>query len=75
MVEIIAGAGLADAAAQLPKDFSIVVSILFNLANIRHAQGDIYDFERIIGSSGALEKVLTSIQPAIRSSLERNAAE
>ena len=29
------------ALAQLPKDFSIVVSVLFNLANIRHAQGDI----------------------------------
>ena len=25
---------------------------------LRHAQGDIYDFDRIIGSSGALEKVL-----------------
>ncbi len=29
------------ALAQLPKDFSIVVSVLFNLANIRHAQGNI----------------------------------
>jgi len=34
----------ADAALELttlPKDFAIVVSILFNLANIRHAQGEI----------------------------------
>jgi class 3 adenylate cyclase/tetratricopeptide (TPR) repeat protein len=29
------------ALAQLPKDFSIVVSVLFNLANIHHAQGNI----------------------------------
>ena len=29
------------ALTQLPEDFSIVVSALFNLANIRHAQGDV----------------------------------
>src|SRR5207344_161712 len=34
---------------------------------LRHAQGDIYDFERIIGSSGALEKVLTVVRKVARS--------
>src|SRR6187397_1974664 len=29
---------------------------------LRHAQGDIYDFDRIIGSSGALEKVLSVVR-------------
>ena len=29
---------------------------------LRHAQADIYDFERIIGSSGALEKVLGTVR-------------
>ncbi len=28
---------------------------------LRHAQGDIYDFDRFIGSSGALEKVLVVV--------------
>src|SRR6266403_3699316 len=34
---------------------------------LRHAQGDIYDFERIIGSSGALEKVLTVVRKVAKS--------
>ncbi|MBI3047846.1 MAG: sigma-54-dependent Fis family transcriptional regulator [Acidobacteria bacterium] len=34
---------------------------------LRHAQGDIYDFERIIGSSGALEKVLGVVRKVARS--------
>ena len=34
---------------------------------LRHAQGDIYDFDRIIGSSGALEKVLGIVRKVARS--------
>jgi Nif-specific regulatory protein len=34
---------------------------------LRHAQGDIYDFERIIGSSGALEKVLDVVRKVAKS--------
>jgi len=34
---------------------------------LRHAQGDIYDFDRIIGSSGALEKVLGVVRKVARS--------
>src|SRR5246127_5421651 len=34
---------------------------------LRHAQGDIYDFERIIGSSGALEKVLAVVRKVAKS--------
>src|SRR5213075_792920 len=34
---------------------------------LRHAQGDIYDFERIIGSSGALEKVLDIVKKVAKS--------
>jgi Nif-specific regulatory protein len=34
---------------------------------LRHAQGDIYDFDRIIGSSGALEKVLSVVRKVARS--------
>ena len=34
---------------------------------LRHAQGDIYDFDRIIGSSGALEKVLGIVRKVSRS--------
>jgi Nif-specific regulatory protein len=34
---------------------------------LRHAQGDIYDFERIIGSSGALESVLGVVRKVARS--------
>jgi two-component system response regulator HydG len=34
---------------------------------LRHAQGDIYDFERIIGSSGALEKVLGVVRKVAKS--------
>src|SRR6187455_2692615 len=34
---------------------------------LRHAQGDIYDFDRIIGSSGALEKVLTVVRKVAKS--------
>jgi Nif-specific regulatory protein len=34
---------------------------------LRHAQGDIYDFERIIGSSGALEKVLGIVRKVAKS--------
>src|SRR5213592_3787792 len=34
---------------------------------LRHAQGDIYDFERIIGSSGALEKVLGVVKKVAKS--------
>src|SRR3981081_4389617 len=34
---------------------------------LRHAQGDIYEFDRIIGSSGALEKVLTVVRKVAKS--------
>src|ERR671922_2216790 len=34
---------------------------------LRHAQGDIYDFDRIIGSSGALEKVLGIVRKVAKS--------
>ena len=34
---------------------------------LRHAQGDIYDFDRLIGSSGALDKVLTVVRKVARS--------
>src|SRR5687767_6804795 len=34
---------------------------------LRHAQGDIYDFDRLIGSSGALEKVLSVVRKVARS--------
>ena len=34
---------------------------------LRHAQGDIYDFDRIIGSSGALEKVLGVVRKVAKS--------
>ncbi len=34
---------------------------------LRHAQGDIYDFDRIIGSSGALESVLGVVRKVARS--------
>src|SRR6186713_420267 len=34
---------------------------------LRHAAGDIYDFDRIIGSSGALEKVLTVVRKVAKS--------
>src|SRR3954453_20450184 len=34
---------------------------------LRHAQADIYDFERIIGSSGALEKVLGVVRKVAKS--------
>ena len=34
---------------------------------LRHAQGDIYEFERIIGSSGALEKVLDVVRKVAKS--------
>jgi DNA-binding NtrC family response regulator len=34
---------------------------------LRHAQGDIYDFDRIIGSSGALGKVLEVVRKVSRS--------
>src|ERR1044072_4766575 len=34
---------------------------------LRHAQGDIYDFERIIGSSGALGKVLAVVRKVAKS--------
>jgi Nif-specific regulatory protein len=34
---------------------------------LRHAQGDIYDFDRIIGSSGALDKVLGVVRKVARS--------
>ncbi len=34
---------------------------------LRHAQGDIYDFDRIIGSSGALEKVLSVVRKVAKS--------
>ena len=34
---------------------------------LRHAQGDIYDFDRIIGSSGALEKVLDVVRKVAKS--------
>ena len=34
---------------------------------LRHAQGDIYDFDRIIGSSGALEQVLGIVRKVARS--------
>src|ERR671912_659128 len=34
---------------------------------LRHAQGDIYEFDRIIGSSGALEKVLEVVRKVARS--------
>jgi len=34
---------------------------------LRHAQGDIYDFDRIIGSSGALEKVLGIVRKVSKS--------
>jgi Nif-specific regulatory protein len=34
---------------------------------LRHAQGAIYDFDRIIGSSGALEKVLGVVRKVARS--------
>src|SRR5215471_4908847 len=34
---------------------------------LRHAQGDIYDFDRIIGSSGALEKVLAVVRKVAKS--------
>ena len=35
---------------------------------LRHAQGDIYDFDRIIGSSGALERVLAVVRKVAKSS-------
>src|SRR5687767_4183074 len=34
---------------------------------LRHAQGDIYEFDRIIGSSGALEKVLDIVRKVAKS--------
>src|SRR6187399_3157400 len=34
---------------------------------LRHAQGDIYDFDRIIGASGALEKVLGVVRKVAKS--------
>ena len=34
---------------------------------LRHAQGDIYDFDRIIGSSGALENVLGVVRKVAKS--------
>src|SRR5687768_6687107 len=34
---------------------------------LRHAQGDIYDFDRIIGSSGALHKVLEVVKKVAKS--------
>jgi two-component system, NtrC family, response regulator AtoC len=34
---------------------------------LRHAQGDIYEFDRIIGSSGALEKVLEVVRKVAKS--------
>src|SRR4026209_2965539 len=34
---------------------------------LRHAASDIYDFDRIIGSSGALEKVLTVVRKVAKS--------
>ena len=34
---------------------------------LRHAQGDIYDFDRLIGSSGALEKVLSVVRKVAKS--------
>src|SRR4026209_137877 len=34
---------------------------------LRHAAGDIYDFDRIIGSSGALEKVLAVVRKVAKS--------
>jgi DNA-binding NtrC family response regulator len=34
---------------------------------LRHAQGDIYEFDRIIGSSGALEKVLAVVRKVAKS--------
>src|SRR6186713_1755063 len=34
---------------------------------LRHAQGDIYEFDRIIGSSGALEKVLSVVRKVAKS--------
>ena len=34
---------------------------------LRHAQGDIYDFDRIIGSSGALEEVLNVVRKVAKS--------
>ena len=34
---------------------------------LRHAQGDIYDFDRFIGSSGALEKVLSVVRKVAKS--------
>ncbi len=34
---------------------------------LRHAQGDIYEFDRIIGSSGALDKVLSVVRKVARS--------
>jgi Nif-specific regulatory protein len=34
---------------------------------LRHAQGDIYDFDSIIGSSGALEKVLAVVRKVAKS--------
>src|SRR4026209_108703 len=34
---------------------------------LRHAAGDIYDFDRIIGSSGALEKVLSVVRKVAKS--------
>src|SRR5204863_8554865 len=34
---------------------------------LRHAQGDIYDFDRIVGSSGALQKVLGVVKKVAKS--------
>jgi two-component system response regulator HydG len=34
---------------------------------LRHAQGDIYDFDQIIGSSGALERVLAIVRKVAKS--------
>src|SRR4051812_30931773 len=34
---------------------------------LRHAQGDIYEFDRIIGASGPLEKVLTVVRKVAKS--------
>src|SRR6187455_261019 len=34
---------------------------------LRHAQGDIYDFDRIIGASGPLEKVLSVVRKVAKS--------
>jgi Nif-specific regulatory protein len=34
---------------------------------LRHAQGDIYDFDRIVGSSGALKKVLDVVRKVAKS--------